>query len=143
MFIAFDSSPLVLPFSIITLSSISSISLSISAFQKSGKTVQILTFIIVNFNYRYRSLSNRNLKSTFLGNVIYQHADLNYQIMMRQAAALVKQALTPGSVLFSLPAVLFKRRSDANKSIKDQCRDVQGFRPISNYGTHSACAKRT
>ncbi|KAG2191927.1 hypothetical protein INT47_007552 [Mucor saturninus] len=71
-------------------------------------------------------------------NLIYQHVDLDYQIMMRQAAAIVKQALTPGSVLFSLPAVLFKHRSDAYKLIEDQCGDVQGFRPINNYGTRSA-----
>ncbi|KAG2193798.1 hypothetical protein INT47_009940 [Mucor saturninus] len=72
------------------------------------------------------------------GKVIYQHADLDYQIMMRQAAAIVKQALTPGSVLLSLPAVLFQHRSDAYKLIEEQCGAVQGFRPISNYATRSA-----
>ncbi|KAG2194348.1 hypothetical protein INT47_011515 [Mucor saturninus] len=72
------------------------------------------------------------------GNVIFQHADLDYQIMMRQAESIVKQALTPGSVLFSFPAVLFKHRSDAYKLIEAQCGAVQGFRPISNYGTRSA-----
>ncbi|KAG2192707.1 hypothetical protein INT47_010350 [Mucor saturninus] len=58
--------------------------------------------------------------------------------MMRQAASIVKQALTPGSVLFSLPSVLFQHRSDAYKLIEEQCGAVQAFRPISNYSTRSA-----
>ncbi|KAI7873310.1 uncharacterized protein EV154DRAFT_570187 [Mucor mucedo] len=72
------------------------------------------------------------------GNTLFHHPELDYQIMVRQAASIVKQALTPGSVLFSFPASLFKHRREAYELIEAQCGTVQGFRPISNYGTRSA-----
>ncbi|KAG2194349.1 hypothetical protein INT47_011516 [Mucor saturninus] len=71
-------------------------------------------------------------------NILFEHPQLDYQIMVRQAASIVKQALTPGSVLFSFPASLFKHRTEAYELIEAQCGAVQGFRPISNYGTRSA-----
>ncbi|KAG2193796.1 hypothetical protein INT47_009938 [Mucor saturninus] len=54
-------------------------------------------------------------------NILFEHPQLDYQIMVRQAASIVKQALTP-----------------AYELIEAQCGAVQGFRPISNYGTRSA-----
>ncbi|KAI7875445.1 uncharacterized protein EV154DRAFT_430085 [Mucor mucedo] len=71
-------------------------------------------------------------------NILFHHPELDYQIMVRQAASIVKQALTPGSVLFLFPASLFKHRTEAYELIEAQCGAVQGFRPISNYGTRSA-----
>ncbi|KAI7875638.1 uncharacterized protein EV154DRAFT_472712 [Mucor mucedo] len=71
-------------------------------------------------------------------NTLFHHPELDYQIMVRQAASIVKQALTPGSVLFSFPASIFKHRTEAYELIEAQCGAVQGFRPISNYGTRSA-----
>ncbi|KAG2192678.1 hypothetical protein INT47_003620, partial [Mucor saturninus] len=71
-------------------------------------------------------------------NLLFQHPELDYQLMVRQAASIVKQALIPGSVLFSFPASLFKHRTEAYEVIETQCGAVQGFRHISNYGTGSA-----
>ncbi|KAG2193450.1 hypothetical protein INT47_004672 [Mucor saturninus] len=56
--------------------------------------------------------------------VIYQNEYLDGIIRMQKATAIVKQALTPDSALFSIP-----------KLIETQCGAVQGFRPISNYGS--------
>ncbi|KAG2192679.1 hypothetical protein INT47_003621 [Mucor saturninus] len=70
-------------------------------------------------------------------NLLFQRPELDYQLMVRQAASIVKQALTPGSVLFSFPASLFKHRTEAYELIEAHCGAVQGFRPNSNYGTRS------
>ncbi|KAG2191898.1 hypothetical protein INT47_005345 [Mucor saturninus] len=71
-------------------------------------------------------------------NILFEDPQLDHQIMVRQAASIVKQALTLGSVLFSFPASLFKHRTEAYELIETQCGAVQGFRPISNYRTRSA-----
>ncbi|KAG2193022.1 hypothetical protein INT47_012147 [Mucor saturninus] len=57
--------------------------------------------------------------------VIYQNEYLDGIIRMQKATAIVKQALTPDSALFSIPL------------IETQCGPVQGFHPISNYGSSS------
>lgn len=73
-----------------------------------------------------------------MSNVIFQHDDLEIQILARKAAAIVRQALTPGSVLFSFPAQLFKVRTDAYELIEKECGKVSGVRPISMYGGKSS-----
>ncbi|KAI7875971.1 uncharacterized protein EV154DRAFT_429901, partial [Mucor mucedo] len=82
------------------------------------------------------SVSN-NLDSQFKlqSKVIYQHEILDSIIRMQQATAIVKQALTPDSALFSFPASLLEHRTEAYKLIETQCGPVHGFRPISNYGS--------
>lgn len=72
-----------------------------------------------------------------ISKVIYEDADLKDQLVARKATALVQQALTPGSVLFSFPASLFKHRTDAYDEIVKQCGatvDDGGLRCISQYG---------
>ncbi|KAI7875630.1 uncharacterized protein EV154DRAFT_430014, partial [Mucor mucedo] len=71
-------------------------------------------------------------------NILFHHPELDYEIMVRQAASIVKQALTPGSVLFSFPGSLFKHRTEAYELIEAQCGAVQRIPSISNYGTRSA-----
>lgn len=51
--------------------------------------------------------------------------------------AIVRQALTPDSVLFSLPALAFERRSKAYSLIESQIGPVHGFRPLSVYDMRS------
>ncbi|KAG2191520.1 hypothetical protein INT47_001453 [Mucor saturninus] len=58
-------------------------------------------------------------------------------ILARKAAAIVRQALTPGSVLFSFPARLFKVRAEAYTAIEASCGKIAGVRPISMYGGKS------
>ncbi|KAG2193795.1 hypothetical protein INT47_009937 [Mucor saturninus] len=53
----------------------------------------------------------------------------------KKATAIVKQALTPDSALFSIPVCSIQHRTEAYKLIETQCGAVQGFRPISNYGS--------
>ncbi|KAG2194762.1 hypothetical protein INT47_012064 [Mucor saturninus] len=81
----------------------------------------------------YRS-KVQDLDYKLSGTVIYQHVDLEIQILARKAAAIVRQALTPGSVLFSFPAGLFKVRADAYIAIEANCGKISGVRPISMYG---------
>jgi hypothetical protein len=73
-----------------------------------------------------------------MSTVIFQHDDLEIQILARKAAAIVRQALTPGSVLFSFPSQLFKVRTDAYELIEKECGKVSGVRPISMYGGKSS-----
>ncbi|KAI7875966.1 uncharacterized protein EV154DRAFT_577359 [Mucor mucedo] len=84
----------------------------------------------------YRS-KVQDLESKLSGTVIYQHADLEIQILARKAAAIVRQALTPGSVLFSFPARLFKVRAEAYTAIEASCGKITGVRPLSMYGGKS------
>ncbi|KAI7878989.1 uncharacterized protein EV154DRAFT_429205, partial [Mucor mucedo] len=67
--------------------------------------------------------------------VIYQSEDLDCFIRMQKAIEIVRQALTPDSALFSIPASLIQHRTEAYKLIETQCGPVHGFRTISNYGS--------
>ncbi|KAG2193949.1 hypothetical protein INT47_003519 [Mucor saturninus] len=69
--------------------------------------------------------------------VIYQNEYHDGIIRMQEATAIVKQALTPDFALFSIPVSLIQHRTEAYKFIETQCGPVQGFRPISNYGSSS------
>jgi hypothetical protein len=80
-----------------------------------------------------RPFKQGNGDVSLIGKIIYEHADLNVQILARKAASIVRQALTPGSVLFSFPPRLFKSRSEAYDLIAKQCGAVSGVRPISMY----------
>ncbi|KAG2193121.1 hypothetical protein INT47_003112 [Mucor saturninus] len=79
----------------------------------------------------------QDLESQLSGNVIYQHVDLEIQILARKAAAIVRQALTPCSVLFSFPACLFKVRAEAYTAIEASCGKIAVVLPISMYGRKS------
>lgn len=68
---------------------------------------------------------------------LYEHPDFTRQQLSRKAAAIVRQAMTPHSVLFSLPTLAFERRSKAYAAIESQIGDVQGFRPLSVYDVRS------
>ncbi|KAI7873308.1 uncharacterized protein EV154DRAFT_430930, partial [Mucor mucedo] len=82
------------------------------------------------------SVSN-NMDSQFKlqSKVIYQNEVLDSIIRMQKATAIVKQALTPDSALFSFPASLIEHRTEAYELIETQCGPVHGFRAISNYGS--------
>ncbi|KAI7873376.1 hypothetical protein K492DRAFT_170167, partial [Lichtheimia hyalospora FSU 10163] len=71
--------------------------------------------------------------STMSTDLFYEHQDFTKQLLSRKAAAIVRQALTPDSVLFSFPSTLFTRRSQAYKIIESQIGPVEGFRPLSAY----------
>ncbi|KAG2194772.1 hypothetical protein INT47_012074 [Mucor saturninus] len=69
--------------------------------------------------------------------VIYESDDLDYILRMQKATAIVKQALTPDSILFSFSASVISHQTEAYKLIESQCGAVHGFRPISNFGSNS------
>ncbi|KAK4520191.1 uncharacterized protein ATC70_008438 [Mucor velutinosus] len=52
--------------------------------------------------------------------VLYEHDDLKAEVLTRKAAAILQQALTPGSVLFTFPSKTFAHRTEAYRLIKEQ-----------------------
>ncbi|KAI7873663.1 hypothetical protein K492DRAFT_112651, partial [Lichtheimia hyalospora FSU 10163] len=52
--------------------------------------------------------------------LLFEHPEFTKQQMARKAAAIVRQALTPDSVLFSIPTSAFTDRTDVYKAIEAQ-----------------------
>jgi hypothetical protein len=78
----------------------------------------------------------RNVDSSsipLVGEVIFEDDDLKSEILVRKATAIVQQALSSGSVLFSFPGRLFGDRVDAYKVIQEQVGANVQFRPISTW----------
>ncbi|CDH60003.1 hypothetical protein RO3G_01473 [Lichtheimia corymbifera JMRC:FSU:9682] len=63
----------------------------------------------------------------------YEDPDFTKQQMARKAAAIVRQALTPDSVLFTVPTSAFAHRSDVYKAIETQIGPLGDVRPLSLY----------
>jgi hypothetical protein len=70
---------------------------------------------------------------SLVGETLYEDEGLKSEILLRKATAIVQQALSSGSVLFSFPGKLFGDRTDAYKSIQDQIAAEVEFRPISTW----------
>jgi hypothetical protein len=68
-----------------------------------------------------------------VGSVLYEDGDLKHQILASKAMAIVQQALTSGSVLFSFGRGIFGDRIEAYKMIQSQISAEVEFRPISLY----------
>jgi hypothetical protein len=72
-----------------------------------------------------------------IGEVLFEDEGLKSEILLRKATAIVQQALSSGSVLFSFPGKLFEDRTDAYKVIQDQVAADVEFRPISAWRQHA------
>jgi hypothetical protein len=70
--------------------------------------------------------------------VIFEDSELKAQIVAQKAMAIVQQALSSGSVLFSLPKGLFGDRFECYKIIQEQISRQVEFRPLSLYNQRSA-----
>ncbi|CAO3645532.1 unnamed protein product [Mucor hiemalis] len=68
-----------------------------------------------------------------VGELMFQHEDLRQQELARRANAIVEQALTPGSVLFSFPAGTFASRTEAYNIIEANIGVTDGFRCLNLY----------
>jgi len=68
-----------------------------------------------------------------VGSIMYEDDDLKSQILANKAMAIVQQALTSGSVLFSFRKGIFGDRVDAYKAIQVQVSPLVEFRPLSVY----------
>lgn len=68
-----------------------------------------------------------------VGSIMYEDDDLKSQILASKAMAIVQQALTSGSVLFSFRKGIFGDRVDAYKAIQSQVSSKVEFRPLSDY----------
>ncbi|GAA5794782.1 hypothetical protein HPULCUR_000129 [Helicostylum pulchrum] len=82
-----------------------------------------------------RSAPTPEVQSPLIGEDVFEHEDLNKQILARKASAILQQALTPGTVLFSFPKKLFKVYTDAYVAIKNQIGKISGCIPISHYNS--------
>ncbi|KAK4518753.1 ubiquinol-cytochrome c reductase core subunit 1 [Mucor velutinosus] len=65
--------------------------------------------------------------------VMFEHEDLKAEVLTRKATAILQQALTPGSVLFTFPNKLFVHRTTAYRLIQEQIAASVQFRPLSLY----------
>lgn len=70
--------------------------------------------------------------------VIFEDSELQAQIVAQKAMAIVQQALSSGSVLFSFPKGLFGDRFECYKIIQEQISRQVEFRPLSLYNQRSA-----
>lgn len=68
-----------------------------------------------------------------VGSILFEDDDLKSQILASKAMAIVQQALTSGSVLFSFRKGIFGDRVDAYKAIQAQVSPLVEFRPLSIY----------
>lgn len=72
-------------------------------------------------------------KFKLIPEVLYEHEDLKAEVLTRKAAAILQNALTPGSVLFTFPNKTFDHRTEAYHLIKEQVFPLVQFRPLSLY----------
>lgn len=72
-----------------------------------------------------------------VGSVLFEDADLKGQVLAAKAKAIIQQALTSGSVLFSFAKGIFTSRFDAYRLIQSQVSSNVEFRPISLYDNRS------
>ncbi|CAO3702200.1 unnamed protein product [Rhizopus stolonifer] len=68
---------------------------------------------------------------------IFETDDIRHYLLVQRATSIVQQTLTSDSVLFSLPANLFKQCSDTYWAIESHFGDVDGFRNSSRYDTRN------
>lgn len=71
--------------------------------------------------------------STITTDIIYELPEFTQQQLARKAASIIRQALSPESVLFSFPLNVFEHRTDAYQLIIDQIGPLKSIRPLSNY----------
>lgn len=77
-------------------------------------------------------------KFKLISEVLYEHEDLKAEeVLTRKAAAILQNALTPGSVLFTFPNKTFDHRTEAYHLIKEQVSPLVQFRPLSLYNQKS------
>ncbi|CDH61170.1 hypothetical protein RO3G_01610 [Lichtheimia corymbifera JMRC:FSU:9682] len=71
--------------------------------------------------------------ATMSMDILFEAPEFSKQLLARKAAAIIRQALSPHSVLFSFPLMLFDHRTDAYKEIQHQIGPFASVRPLSNY----------
>ncbi|CDH61158.1 predicted protein [Lichtheimia corymbifera JMRC:FSU:9682] len=71
--------------------------------------------------------------------ILFEAPEFSKQLLARKAAAIIRQAFSPDSVLFSFPLMLFDHRTDAYKEIQHQIGPFASVRPLSNY---DICARK-
>ncbi|CDS10663.1 hypothetical protein LRAMOSA11149 [Lichtheimia ramosa] len=77
--------------------------------------------------------ARRSQNSEISTDILYEDPEFTKQQMARKAAAIVRQALTPDSVLFTVPTSAFVHRSDIYKAIESQIGPLEDVRPLSLY----------
>ncbi|GAB5592604.1 hypothetical protein Unana1_07504 [Umbelopsis nana] len=66
--------------------------------------------------------------------VMYEDENLADQLSAQKAAAIIQQALHPGTMLFTFGSDVFQDRTLAYNAIEKEIGPAKGFRPISLYG---------
>lgn len=76
---------------------------------------------------------SRHEASTISSDILFELPEFSQQQIARKAAAIIRQALSPDSVLFQFPIMTFSHRTEAYKVITDQIGPLASVRPLSNY----------
>lgn len=87
----------------------------------------------------YRRDDHRHNRDLFSVNILFEEPSLTDFRKSQQIASIVQTALTPGSVIFSLPLARFERYTDAYRLVVQQIGPVcnNGFNPLSLRGARS------
>lgn len=72
-----------------------------------------------------------NFDVPLVGEVIFEDENLKHELLVRKATAIIQQALTVDSVLFSFPNKLFGDRVEAYQAIEKQISANVDFLPLS------------
>ncbi|KAI7873558.1 hypothetical protein K492DRAFT_115984, partial [Lichtheimia hyalospora FSU 10163] len=78
------------------------------------------------------SRSSRD-SATMSSDILFELPEFSQQQLARKAAAIIRQALSPDTVLFSFPRLSFSHHTEAYKLIVDQIGPLASVRPLSNY----------
>ena len=81
--------------------------------------------------------SRQSAESGLIPEILFEDEDLKNALLIQRATAIVQQALTSNSVLFSFPKKLFEDRVQAYKLIEAQISAKMEFLPISMYSTRA------
>ncbi|CDH60002.1 predicted protein [Lichtheimia corymbifera JMRC:FSU:9682] len=83
------------------------------------------------------SRASRN-SATMSSDTLFELPEFTQQQLARKAANIIRQALTPNTVLFSIPVTALPHHTEAYKLLADQIGPMASVRLLSNYDVRTS-----